>query len=329
LFLLVISLFVSADQKFDLFLQKEKVKFVKYQEKEEKLWNDYLKSTKTKWVEYDYINMSRSVVDFKKQEIVIDVVSNKNDKDGAILKINERLTKVLDKKNNDHLIVSDVLTVREYLKLKTVDRTFPIKEKDNGSGFVHYSVNIKLPSDYIQRKAIKYKTIIYKYSNKYGLDPSLVYSIIHSESSFNPMSESSVAYGIMQIVPKSAGLDVSKYLYGKEKLVTKKFLKNPENNILYGTTYLYLLKTKHFHKVNKENSKKYCMIAAYNTGPGNLLRTFASDRNIAILKINSFSDDSLKSYLVKNLPYDETKVYLKRVSNRIPQYNELIRLKKL
>ncbi|MFC1814544.1 murein transglycosylase domain-containing protein [Thermodesulfobacteriota bacterium] len=107
-------------------------------------------------------------------------------------------------------------------------------------------------------------------------DPRAVdlYAIMKTESDFNPYALSHApAFGLMQIVPATAGRDVSIYLE-KEGLPSDKFLFNPENNIKYGATYLHLLNYKYFKEINNPVSREYCVIAAYNTGAGNVLRTF-------------------------------------------------------
>ena len=62
------------------------------------------------------------------------------------------------------------------------------------------------------------------------------------------------------------------------------------------------------------------MIAAYNTGSGNVAKTFnkGGSRNIskAAKIINKLSPQEVYDHLVANLPYDETKNYLKRVIKR-------------
>jgi membrane-bound lytic murein transglycosylase C len=62
------------------------------------------------------------------------------------------------------------------------------------------------------------------------------------------------------------------------------------------------------------------MIAAYNTGSGNVAKTFNKDgsRNInrAAKIINELSPKEVYEHLLINLPYDETKDYVKRVVKR-------------
>ena len=66
----------------------------------------------------------------------------------------------------------------------------------------------------------------------------LIYAIMESESSFNPMARSNIpAYGLMQIVPRSAGIDAYNFLYKEKKLLSSRYLYNPSNNIKMGTAY--------------------------------------------------------------------------------------------
>jgi membrane-bound lytic murein transglycosylase C len=68
----------------------------------------------------------------------------------------------------------------------------------------------------------------------------------------------------------------------------------------------------------------YCVIAAYNTGAGNVARAFNKDRSTSIGKaskvINQMTPQQVYDHLVVNLPYDETKNYLKKVNSRIALY---------
>ncbi len=66
----------------------------------------------------------------------------------------------------------------------------------------------------------------------------LALAIIHIKSSFNPMAVSYIpAYGLMQIVPQTAGRDVTKNLFGKPMILTPSYLFNKKNNINIGTGY--------------------------------------------------------------------------------------------
>lgn len=65
--------------------------------------------------------------------------------------------------------------------------------------------------DQIDIRGYKYANIVRKASRKYDIPEDLIYAIIKTESSFNPYAVSwANAYGLMQVVPKTAGRDVFK-----------------------------------------------------------------------------------------------------------------------
>jgi membrane-bound lytic murein transglycosylase C len=68
-------------------------------------------------------------------------------------------------------------------------------------------------------------------------------------------------------------------------------------------------------------------VAAYNTGTGNVAKAFNIDKSRNIKKaarlINKLTPDQVYAHLIENLPYDETKHYLKRVIKRQKIYDVL------
>ena len=101
---------------------------------------------------------------------------------------------------------------------------------------------------------IEYSQIVEKYSKEFNIEESLVYSIIKNESHFNKESKSSKnAIGLMQVLETTKN-DI-------EKIVEKENLDlfDEEDNILVGTKYLSILKTKY--------GNIEIAIAAYNAGP--------------------------------------------------------------
>jgi len=64
------------------------------------------------------------------------------------------------------------------------------------------------------------------------------------------MAKSSVpAYGLMQIVPQSAGLDATEFVYGKPVLLSPSYLYNDKNNVNIGTAYLHILNYRYLKKI--------------------------------------------------------------------------------
>ena len=79
-------------------------------------------------------------------------------------------------------------------------------------------------------------------------------------------------------------------------------------------------------KINNPISRRYCAIAAYNTGAGNVAKAFNLNRstniNKAVALINQLDSEGVYAQLINNLPYDETKKYLQKVSKLDIQYQK-------
>jgi membrane-bound lytic murein transglycosylase C len=183
-------------------------------------------------------------------------------------------------------------------------------------------VSFKIPKK-LSAKASKYSARVQQIAKKENIPEALVYAVIETESNFNPLAKSHIpAYGLMQIVPVSAGKDASKYLFGKTKVLAPSYLYNSDNNIAVGGAYLHILYYNYFRKIEDSTSRLFCTIAAYNTGAGNVAKSFFGSYKInkAITKINKMSASEVYRYLRKHLPHDETKQYIKRVAIRMAKY---------
>jgi len=184
---------------------------------------------------------------------------------------------------------------------------------------------VSLPKNSLAKRAAKYTDYAEKESQIRGIPAALVMAIMHSESAFDPYATSSVpAYGLMQIVPRTAGHDVNKLERNIDQPMTKKDLYIPAINVETGTAYLNILDKRYLKAITDDQSRLYCTIAAYNTGAGNVARVFNYDgsRNInkAAKVINSLTAEQVYQRLLAKLPYDETKHYLQRVNRRIALY---------
>eukprot|EP00487_Bulimina_marginata_P007778 TRINITY_DN293_c0_g1_i1.p1 TRINITY_DN293_c0_g1~~TRINITY_DN293_c0_g1_i1.p1 ORF type:complete len:130 (-),score=15.09 TRINITY_DN293_c0_g1_i1:524-913(-) len=128
----------------------------------------------------------------------------------------------------------------------------------------------------------------------------------------------------MQVVPTSAGHDVNKQVRNIDEPMKVSDLYQPVINVETGTAYLDILNSKYLRKIENDESRLYCVIAAYNTGAGNVARAFNKDRSTSIGKaskvINKMTPEEVYNHLVAKLPYDETKNYLKKVNSRIALY---------
>ena len=118
----------------------------------------------------------------------------------------------------------------------------------------------------------------------------------------------------MQLVPTSGGREAYRRAKGKDVAPTRDYLFDPEHNIELGTAYLNVLTFNQLDEVADRVSREYCVIAAYNTGPTNVLRTFSRDRAAAVQQVNGLQPTSVYDQLRQHLPYQETRLYLEKVT---------------
>ncbi len=138
-----------------------------------------------------------------------------------------------------------------------------------------------------------------------GIDESLTYALIRAESSFSPTVRSPVgALGLMQLMPATAkdtakgmGLDVSAFQ-----------LTNPEVNVRIGTRHLRDL-------IIRFNGNLVSAVAAYNAGSTPVIRW---RKNFPTLREDEF---------IENIPYAETREYVKKVLAAREVYRRLYGLK--
>jgi membrane-bound lytic murein transglycosylase C len=182
-------------------------------------------------------------------------------------------------------------------------------------------VQLMMVKNFEVKGAERYRPSVEKYAAQYNVSPSLVLAVIRTESNFNPFAVSGApAYGLMQLVPTSGGRAALKRVQGLDQTPTAEYLLDPDHNIELGTAYLSVLGHTEFQAVGNPDSRDYCVIAAYNTGPRNVTRIFASERNEAINNINGLPPPALFDRLRTDLPYDETREYVVRVTGYRKQF---------
>lgn len=182
------------------------------------------------------------------------------------------------------------------------------------NGKRRYWVDIPLVQQFKQLSAQQYLPYVAQASARYQLDQALVLAVIETESSFNPFAVSrSNAYGLMQVMPNTAGRDYFQRLRKKDIRPSRQYLFNAKNNIEVGSGYLSILRDVYLRGINNPLSQEYCIIAAYNGGAGQLLRSFHSDRKKAIAMINRMSANQVYQFIVNKHPKKESRNYLKKV----------------
>ena len=186
-------------------------------------------------------------------------------------------------------------------------------------------ITIPFRKDYLSERARQYIGPVAAEARRRQLPASLVYAVIETESHFNPRARSHIpAFGLMQLVPKSGGLDAYHYVYGEKKVLAPEYFFQPNQNVELGVAYLDLLYRRYLRAIKDDQSRLFCTIAAYNTGAGNVAKAFTGANNVRVAAsvINEMSSDEVYTYLLENLPYDETRNYLRKVTAAQARYAE-------
>jgi membrane-bound lytic murein transglycosylase C len=186
-------------------------------------------------------------------------------------------------------------------------------------------VTVHMVRNFEDKGEERYRASVDKYATKYNVSPTLVLAIMRTESNFNPFAVSGApAYGLMQLVPTSGGRDAYKKVTGIDEVPPPEYLYDPEHSIELGAAYLGELGSSDFKSVSNQDSRDLCVIAAYNTGAGNVTRTFNKDsKTAAIADINAMDSQALYERLRTGLPFEETRLYVVKVTGYRKQFASL------
>jgi membrane-bound lytic murein transglycosylase C len=293
-----------------------------------------------KYVKYTQNYKSRAIVNFDSGEILVETL---DDQDPERSLKNAVITTILtpedpravDLFSDKEIVLTDdkvpylfgLLLDHQNKPMRMPEEAEPfaayLLEKKSGMRMVDQDgtkktaryVTMSMVSNLAVKQADKYRLLVHQFAKQYDISPSLVFAIIRTESNFNPYAVSSApAYGLMQLVPTSGGRDAYRRAKGKDAVPSRDYLFDPANNVELGTAYLNVLMFDQLDEVAHNVSREYCVIAAYNTGPGNVLRTFSRDRVAAVNQINGLQPAGVYDQLRQNLPYQETRHYLQKVT---------------
>ncbi|HLX13503.1 MAG TPA: murein transglycosylase domain-containing protein [Bacteroidota bacterium] len=346
------------DSLYQQYYEEQEKAFQEYVQQITKVWgqNNIDTTTKKDWVSYDPDFTGKRSVDFENGNAKVEVVMDKaavGNPDQVRTKLKAEVLKLIkdrgtddpmETKQNTHANDTPILTgqlqtadgktvtesnadqfVNQLIESSKID-----KEDITGTdGNKRTAIILKIPlvSDHIRRRAETFRDVIIANAGKYKMDPTLLFAVTHTESYFNPKARSGVpAYGLMQLVPTSGARAAYQFIYSVDTLVTPEYLYTPGNNVELGAGYLDLLLTKDFKRVKDDRSRVYLAISAYNTGPGNVARAFTGKKNLnqAIPIINGMTSDEVYDRLRTNLPFQETRDYVQRVSTRMGMYNSMV-----
>ena len=309
-----------------------------------KQWGDdeYLEAGKHRYVKYIDGYRTRAHIDFEAGKIYVSTISQQQPMEKLQKAIVQTLLMPADPKHAELFTDKDVtLTGKPFLLGQVVDQDGkPIEWQWRASRFSDYLlenklqqktikhgkayyVEIDMVDDHLSQREYQYAHFIRDAAKRYGLTEDLIYSVIKTESSFNPYAVSHAgAYGLMQVIPKTAGADVFNLVKKKPGIPTKEYLFDPANNIDTGAAYFYILKTRYLRDVKNPTSRHFSMISAYNGGTGGVLATFDKDRKVAMNKLNSLQPKQVYDALTTQHPKGEARRYVQKVLYFQKDFNE-------
>ena len=148
--------------------------------------------------------------------------------------------------------------------------------------FSNYELKLMYP--------VVYETEINDTAKIFKQSPYLFLSLVREESHFDRCAKSSAgAIGLSQIMKNTAN-------FIEKRQVSDETLLNPEENIRIGLKYFTYL-------VNYFKGNEFLAILAYNAGPGNINKWMDNP---------SIQSDEIDVF-VENIPYLETKNYIKKI----------------
>lgn len=344
---------------FKAYQQEIRQAYQDYKKELSVYWEEPKLPTKKEWVGYSSDKKTRTSVDFEENVITVETISA--DEQTADQQLKKALAAIITEdvetvKNSDPLIrkieqinkkqhaVAPPPPSQEPLLAPVIFEKAPTKKVVNAyvdklikpanirtdpsriKDAKRYSIEVRLPANSMQKRSRLYVQDVRKNAGRFDLPVPLIFAVMHTESSFNPLARSHVpAYGLMQIVPWSAGVDTYQFLYNIKKQPSSTYLYDSQNNIEMGSAYLHMLYYRYLTPIADPLSRLYCTIAAYNTGAGNVAYAWTGDYNVgkAARRINQMSPGEVYEHLLKHLRYDEPRHYLRRVNARMDQYHKL------
>lgn len=333
--------------------------FEQYKRELEQEWQTVELTDQETWVEYSRNLKKKTVVDFAHNEIRLSYIASEdlNQKDFSTpTKLNKDLTALLSHSEHQAIINDPINRLSNNLTTAQLEQSFKANKRillselndfyggiDNATEALAkaalistestqkgqiITVTISLPSQLPIKRAEKYYSSARKAAEKWNVDAALVLAITHTESHFNPLARSHIpAFGLMQIVPASAGKDASKFMTGKSRILTSTELYDANFNLETGSAYLSLLQSRYLKDITDPVSRQYCAIAAYNTGTGNVAKAFVGHASMqrAFGVINQLSAVRVYEILKTDLPYAETRRYLVKVMTHMETYKKVIK----
>jgi len=193
----------------------------------------------------------------------------------------------------------------------------PMQAQD---GITRAQVTAKVPlaPDHLQKRAQMYQDDVSAHAKRHGIDPRLLFAIIHTESYFNPLAQTPApAYGLMLLVPRGPARDAYNYLYKNDIVLDDGYLQDPARNVELGAAYLHLLRRQLVPNMEEGDKKNFLVACAYNWGMDK-----TRDQIIKQARIQDLTSTQVFTLLNQKTP-ENTRAYLNRVKDRIAMYESL------
>lgn len=334
--------------RFESFSENYHARFAAYQQRVEQFWGHATAlSNERRIVRYTDDLQQRVIIDYEAMTMTVErldgIEPTDDDIRNALLQLNSLTVDAAAQQDpvlqarqvNDQRSLLTSFTGRTFSNISVQDsvrellrngqRTTASQQIQASDGVNQLrGVSIQFDnSDVFRQRAAHYQAPVSIMAQRFDLDPALILAIMQVESSFNPLAQSHIpAFGLMQIVPTSAGVDVNRKLYQLDKAPSSDELLRVDDNIKFGSSFLDILSNDYLAAIEDPQSRLLCVIAAYNTGAGNVASVFhpTGARRVAPAAkvINSLTPEQVYQRLLSDLPFEETRRYLPKVLDAIP-----------
>jgi len=339
----------QSKQEFMQWRRKQKKDFDRFNAEIQRIWGYSLRQNPACWTEFNAQKDTYTSIDYKKNELSAAVVVKPGDSLGYV---QQKLINVVSRFLLSGGTASSIpVYVEPHLQISSepiltesiIPRGSKKEQKEAAEGVAKDLIltgqrsEVSLPD---KRKIVSLAaplecsllesrlSALYPFitvsAARFGVSVERILATIHVESHFNPMARSHAgAIGLMQIVPWSGGREGILSAEGRDGIPTEASLFNPETNIRIGTAYISRLNRHYFADITRPLSRTYCSIAAYNTGPGNVMRACIGSNDLVsgISWVNAVeSAAALYTHLITHLPYAETRAYVPKVYAKMHVY---------
>jgi len=193
----------------------------------------------------------------------------------------------------------------------------PMQAQD-GVARAQVTAKVPLAPDHLQQRAQLYRDDVAVHAKRHGLDPRLLFAIIHTESYFNPLAQTPTpSYGLMLLVPRGPARDAYNYLYKNDIVLDDGYLQDPAHNVELGAAYLHLLRRQLVPNMEEGDKKNFLVACAYTWGMDK-----TRDQILKQARIQDLTSTQVFTLLTQKTP-ENTRAYLNRVKDRIALYESL------